>query len=49
MRGHFFTVRVVERGHRLPKEAVQSPSLETFKTHLNAILHSVLRVGGWTE
>lgn len=42
MRGHLFTVRVTE--HRLPKEAVQSPSLETFRAHLAAILHSVLQV-----
>ncbi|KFQ26592.1 hypothetical protein N332_06479, partial [Mesitornis unicolor] len=38
MRKIFFTVRVTEHWTRLPREAVESPSLETFKTHLNAFL-----------
>ena len=42
MRGHFFTVRVTEHWNRLPREAVESPSLEIFKTHLDAILHNLL-------
>ena len=29
---------------RLPREAVESPSLEIFKTHLDAVLHSLLWV-----
>lgn len=31
-RKQFFTIRVVEIWHRLPKEAVESPSLEVFET-----------------
>ena len=42
MRGHFFTVRVREHWDRLPREVVESPSLEIFKTCLVAILCSVL-------
>lgn len=38
MRGHFFTVRVTEHGNRLPREVVESPSLETFRILLDAIL-----------
>lgn len=30
--GFFFTVRVVKHGHELPREIVESPSLQTFKT-----------------
>ena len=42
MRKNFFTLRVPEPRHRLPREAVQSPSLQTFKTHLDIILHHLL-------
>ncbi|KFQ21354.1 hypothetical protein N331_09962, partial [Merops nubicus] len=38
MRKNFFTVRVPERWNRLPREVVESPTLETFKTHLDAFL-----------
>ena len=42
MRGHFFTVRVTEHWNRFPREVVESPFLETFKPHLDTILHNVL-------
>jgi len=34
----FFTVRVVKHWHRLPREAVSAPSLETFKARLDGAL-----------
>ncbi|KFZ66146.1 hypothetical protein N321_07668, partial [Antrostomus carolinensis] len=38
LRRNFFTVRVPEPWDRLPREGVESPSLETFKTRLDAFL-----------
>ena len=35
---NFFTVRVMEHGNRLPREVVESPSMEIFKTHLDTYL-----------
>jgi len=42
MRQTFFTLRVMERWNRLPREAVDSPSLEIFKTRLDEVLCSLL-------
>ena len=42
MRRKFFTVRVMEHWNRLPREVVDSPSLEILKTHLDAYLCSLL-------
>jgi len=42
MRKNFFTLRVAEHWNRLPRGAVESPSLEIFKTRLDAVLCSLL-------
>jgi len=42
MRKNFFPLRVTEPWTRLPREVVESPSLEVFKTHLDEVLCSVL-------
>ena len=39
---YVFTERVTEHWNRLPREAVESPSLEVFKTHLEAFLCNLL-------
>ena len=42
MRKIFFPLRVTEPGNRLPREVVESPSLEIFKTRLDKVLCSLL-------
>jgi len=42
MRKNFFTLRVTEHWNRLPREVVESPSLEIFKTRLDKFLCSLL-------
>ncbi|KFZ57791.1 hypothetical protein N321_11296, partial [Antrostomus carolinensis] len=42
LRKNCFTARVTEHWNRLPREVVESPSLETFKTHLDAFLCNLI-------
>jgi len=42
MRKNFFPLRVTEHWNRLPREVVESPSLEIFKTYQDAVLCSLL-------
>jgi len=44
MRKNFFPLSVTEHWNRLPREVVESPSLEIFKTRLGAVLCSLLLV-----
>ncbi|PKU34587.1 hypothetical protein llap_15109 [Limosa lapponica baueri] len=44
MRRNFFPVRVAEPWKRLPREVVESPSLETFKPRLDTFLWDLLWV-----
>jgi len=53
MKKNFFPLRVKEPWNRLPREDVESPSLDIFKTCLDKVLCSLLLVtllwqGGWT-
>jgi len=42
IRKKLFTVRVVKQRHRLPREVVDAPSLETFKARLDGALSNLL-------
>jgi len=42
MRKNFFPLRVTEHWKRLPREVVEFPSLEIFKTHLDKFLYCLL-------
>ena len=42
VRGKFFTMRVVRCWNRLPREAVDAPSLEVFKARLDGALGSLV-------
>ena len=41
IRKQFFTIRVVKHWNRLPREAVDAPSLETFQARLVAALSNL--------
>ncbi|KFM03681.1 hypothetical protein AS27_15593, partial [Aptenodytes forsteri] len=42
IRTKFFTLRVVKHWHRLPREVVDAPSLETFKVRLDGALSNLI-------
>ena len=42
VRGKFFTERMVRCWNRLPREAVDAPSLEVFKTRLDGTLGNLI-------
>jgi len=42
IRKKFFTVRVVKHWHRLPREAVDAPSLAVFKARLDGALSNLV-------
>ncbi|KFV04480.1 hypothetical protein N339_12582, partial [Pterocles gutturalis] len=42
IRKKFFTVRVVRHWNKLPREAVDAPSLEVFKTRLDEALSNLV-------
>ncbi|KAK4810930.1 hypothetical protein QYF61_013338 [Mycteria americana] len=44
IRKQFFTVRVTKHWNRLPREVVEFPSLEIFKSHLEMVLGNQLQV-----
>jgi len=42
VRKKFFTVRVVKHWNKFPREAVEAPSLETFKVRLDGTLSNLV-------
>jgi len=44
MRKKFFTIRVVRQWHRLPREAVDAPSLKALRARLDGALSNLMEL-----